>query len=514
MPASPPPSVLPSRPSPSRPADASTGFVLSDTSAADFEGPEGDVSVDRNEGHSPSPVGSGDLSGADAESQPEEEVGSSSGDLPASGHFSGAESPKKSEPHHSDSPSLPSATGRSTSNPLPELEWVGPGPSKQSQIPEGPAPKFTTPVEDSTLRTAPVVQRHGAIQGGVQQISSGRMLSASAVLSDAHAVAPHSGAAASSVSSGSLGSRPLAEVPLSQEQGASAERGGVVPSAASRAADAVASPTGKVSSAEVPQSSRNAGQVDVDLMALARPDRTQGDAVRHQVVPVEQNSREAADPKSTPVREAAGSTPPPVDPALPAREGVADPVRVVQQAGSSSWAKPTSPSQAADLMGSSAGGAEGAASEDVPVSVNLTRRALRSLGRGHGGATVVQLRPAQFGKVTVRVQLEEGRVQADLVARTPEAARVLGEHLRLLRDSLEHKGLVVDRLEVREESKAESSRATQDRQSDADSDQSGAERDHHDGDAPSDQRASASRVRSGGWSDEFDRLLMAAEEQA
>ena len=73
---------------------------------------------------------------------------------------------------------------------------------------------------------------------------------------------------------------------------------------------------------------------------------------------------------------------------------------------------------------------------------------------------------------------------------------------------------MVDRLEVREESKAESSRATQDRQSDADSDQSGAERDHHDGDAPSDQRASASRVRSGGWSDEFDRLLMAAEEQA
>ena len=66
----------------------------------------------------------------------------------------------------------------------------------------------------------------------------------------------------------------------------------------------------------------------------------------------------------------------------------------------------------------------------------------------------MQLRPAQFGKVTVRVQMEEGRVQADLVARTPEAARVLGEHLRLLRDSLEHKGLVVDRLEVREESKS------------------------------------------------------------
>ncbi|MEC7196323.1 MAG: flagellar hook-length control protein FliK, partial [Planctomycetota bacterium] len=126
----------------------------------------------------------------------------------------------------------------------------------------------------------------------------------------------------------------------------------------------------------------------------------------------------------------------------------------------------------------------------------------------------VQLRPAQFGKVTVRVQMDEGRVQADLIARTPEAARVLGEHLRLLRDSLEHKGLAVDRLEVREESKVESSRLDQHNEKDADEGRSGGERDRREGETSSRRSSPQILGQIDDRADEFGQVLMAAEEQA
>jgi flagellar hook-length control protein FliK len=196
------------------------------------------------------------------------------------------------------------------------------------------------------------------------------------------------------------------------------------------------------------------------------------------------------------------------------REVAGDPLRTAPQSNTPQPVKGNAPTQSVNFSGGLAEAVDADAAEEVPASVNLTRRALRSLGRGHGGATVVQLRPAQFGKVTVRVQMEEGRVQADLVARTPEAARVLGEHLRLLRDSLEHKGLVVDRLEVREESKVESSRLDQHNENDADEDRSGGKRDREEGETSSKRSSPQVLGQLDERADEFGQVLMAAEEQA
>ena len=131
-------------------------------------------------------------------------------------------------------------------------------------------------------------------------------------------------------------------------------------------------------------------------------------------------------------RPEGGSTAPSLIEPSHAREVAGDPVRTAPQSNTPQSVQGNASTQIVNFSGGLAEAVDAGAAEEVPASVNLTRRALRSLGRGHGGATVVQLRPAQFGKVTVRVQMEEGRVQADLVARTPEAARVLGEHLRLL----------------------------------------------------------------------------------
>ena len=202
-----------------------------------------------------------------------------------------------------------------------------------------------------------------------------------------------------------------------------------------------------------------------------------------------------------------------VESSLPAREAAVELGRAVPQGGVPSQSDAFSPTRGMNFGGGLAEAADIGTADEVPASVNLTRRALRSLGRGYGGATVVQLRPAQFGKVTVRVQLEDGRVQADLLARTPEAARVLGEHLRFLRDSLEQKGLIVDRLEVREESKVESSRDGQHAENDADDDRPGSKQDRHDGDASSEQPPFQMRGQTGDRADEFGQVLMAAEEQ-
>ena len=197
---------------------------------------------------------------------------------------------------------------------------------------------------------------------------------------------------------------------------------------------------------------------------------------------------------------------------LAGREGAAEVVRA-PSTGPNPGALSTSAQQVVSPQFAASDAAEGAMSDDVPASVALTRRALRSLGRGHGGATVVQLRPAQFGKVTVRVQVEEGRVHADLVARTPEAARVLGEHLRVLRDSLEQKGFVVDRLEVREEAKIEPSRNLRETDSETDRHQSDSQRGRRDGDQQQ-EHDQEQRSPSFAHASEFGRLMTAEEEQA
>ena len=71
----------------------------------------------------------------------------------------------------------------------------------------------------------------------------------------------------------------------------------------------------------------------------------------------------------------------------------------------------------------------------------------------------------------------------------------------------------MDRLEVREESKVESSRDGQHAENDADDDRPGSKQDRHDGDASSEQPPFQMRGQTGDRADEFGQVLMAAEEQ-
>ena len=84
----------------------------------------------------------------------------------------------------------------------------------------------------------------------------------------------------------------------------------------------------------------------------------------------------------------------------------------------------------------------------------------------------------------------------------------------MLRDSLEHKGLVVDRLEVREESKVDSSRLDPHNENDADEDRSRGERDRQEGETSSKRSSPPVLGQIDERADEFGQVLMAAEEQA
>ncbi|MEC7384887.1 MAG: flagellar hook-length control protein FliK, partial [Planctomycetota bacterium] len=262
-----------------------------------------------------------------------------------------------------------------------------------------------------------------------------------------------------------------------------------------------------------PTADQRVGQVDSDATRATHSERPE--VPRAQIpVSAEEGSQHGEAFQSSTRPEGGSTASSLVETSTTVREVAADPIRMPPQSNTPQPAKGNAPTQGVNFSGGLAEAVDAGAAEEVPASVSLTRRALRSLGRGHGGATVVQLRPAQFGKVTVRVQMEEGRVQADLVARTPEAARVLGEHLRLLRDSLEHKGLVVDRLEVREESKVESSRLDQHNEKDADEGRSGGERDRQEGETSSRRSSPQILGQLDDRADEFGQVLMAAEEQA
>ena len=511
MPASPPPSALPSRPSPSRPADASSKFVLSKTGNAEVEGSEASVPVGDSGSVAGKSVESADGSGAhdgiganapsagegDADATPS----SNAGDAEASSEF-GSQSVELPP-----APQMPPATVHSVSNPLPELELVSQVADKEGMAPTVSERKVGSQLFASMTRVDTAGQQQAELglnpaqQGAVVGSSSEGML-------DLDSAPPNeldSKTTKPSDLSASLervdGPRPqdVNITGLGQEHSAGGERQVSSRSAASRT---------KVLTGDLLEVGQSVAQIDSDS---TRPTRTERPEVHGARLSLAAEDGEAS--KSPTRNEWASAASASFESSLPAREVAAEPVRAVPQGAASQPAKVNSSAQTMNFSGGLAEAVDPGAAEEVPASVNLTRRALRSLGRGHGGATVVQLRPAQFGKVTVRVQLEEGRVQADLVARTPEAARVLGEHLRLLRDSLEQKGLVVDRLEVREESKVESSRLGQHNEKDADEDRSGGDRDRRDGDASSGQSSPQMRGQAGDRADEFGQVLMAAEEQ-
>ena len=516
MPASPPPSALPSRLSPSRPADASSEFVVPEVSAAEVEGSEPNAPALGSGAAGEESVQSGEtseVSGAHEEHAPDTPSVGKGGDEEISAPIAGgAEASPEPAPESLVGDSRPPATVHSVSNPLPELELVPQSDVQRKAVATASSGKVTPRVNIPVTRVDSAVLQQGEFGSNLAQTGTAAGSSAEVIRDP------------SSISSNELGSTtpPPSDVSGSLEPDVGPRvqdvntNGRTSKFSAGEVRQASNRPEGnqtKLLPGDLPAADQRVGQDGSDATRPAYSERPEVSRAQTPVSAGEGSQRGEALQSSAPPE--GGSTAPSwVEPSTSVREVAGDPARTAPQSNTPQPVKGNAPTQSVNFSGGLAEAVDAGAAEEVPASVNLTRRALRSLGRGHGGATVVQLRPAQFGKVTVRVQMEEGRVQADLVARTPEAARVLGEHLRLLRDSLEHKGLVVDRLEVREESKVESSRLDQHNEKDTDEGRSGGERDRQDGDASS--KRSSPRVAGGldDRADEFGQVLMAAEEQA
>lgn len=510
MPANLPPSALPNRPSPSRPADASTEFVLAKAEGVGAEGPEANGPVAASGSNPGGSIESGESAGSHDEDGPGVRA---VGEFDAEGGPSMG--PDESEASESESrfvevPPAPSETVHSVSNPLPELELVSQAADNEQTQTSASSRKVALLQRNSTALLDAAVGNRGGFGGTSTQPGSGNGSLFEGVR-DLNSSTPMELDSKATTSSGLHGSRERVDGARPQimnitDRGQEPSASDVRPIASGSAGS-----TAGASAELLADDGRGLGLTS-DAARSTRFELPDGFVPRILVSSEDGSSvGEASNPQVR--QELTGTPSSSVESPLPAREAAVEPGRAVPQGGVPSQSDAFSPTRGMNFGGGLAEAADRGTADEVPASVNLTRRALRSLGRGYGGATVVQLRPAQFGKVTVRVQLEDGRVQADLLARTPDAARVLGEHLRFLRDSLEQKGLIVDRLEVREESKVESSRDGQHAENDADDDRPGSKHDRRDGDASSEQPPFQMRGQTGDRADEFGQVLMAAEEQ-
>ena len=513
MPVSPPPSALPSRQSPSRLADASSEFVVPEASTAEVEGAEPNAPA----------VGSGAAveesveSGGDSGTQEEHGTDTSSvekgGDEEsAASGAGGAEASPEPASESLVGASWPPATVHSVSNPLPELELVPQSDVRRKAVATASDGKVAPLVNTPVTRVDSAVLQQGQFSPNLVQ--TGTAVGSSAeVIRDLSSTSPNELGARTPPPSDVSGSLEPDVGPRAQDVNTTGRPAEFSAGEVRPAANHPAGNQYKLRPGDLPAADQGVDQVG---SAATRPTHSElSEVPRAQTtVSAEEGSQRGEAFRSSTEPKGGSTAPSLVETSTSVREVVGDPVRTAPQSNTPQPVNGNAPTQSVNFSGGLAETVDAGTAEEVPASVNLTRRALRSLGRGHGGATVVQLRPAQFGKVTVRVQMEEGRVQADLVARTPEAARVLGEHLRLLRDSLEHKGLVVDRLEVREESKIESSRLDQHHENDADEDRSGGERDRQEGETSSKRSSSQILGQLDDRADEFGQVLMAAEEQA
>ena len=513
MPASLPPSALPSRQSPSRPADASSEFVVPEASPAEVKGSEPSAPAVGSGATMEESVESGEDFGTQEEHAPDtSSVGQAGDEKTAAPDAGGAKASPEPAPESLVGDSRPPATVHLVSNPLPELELVPQSDIERKAVATASNGKVTPRVNIAVARVDSAVLQQGEFGSNLAPTGTAAGSSAEAIRNP------------SSTSPNELGPRtpPPSDVSGSFEpdvgpRGPEVNTTGRAPEFPAGevrpASNRPKASQAKLLPGDLPVADQGVVQVGSDATQPAHSERPEVSRAQTPVSAEEGSQRGEALQSSA--RPEGGSTAPSlIEPSTPVREVAGDPLRTAPQSSTPQPVQGNAPTQSVNFSGGLAEAVDAGAAEEVPVSVNLTRRALRSLGRGHGGATVVQLRPAQFGKVTVRVQMEEGRVQADLVARTPEAARVLGEHLRLLRDSLEHKGLVVDRLEVREESKVESSRLDQHNENDADEDRSGGKRDRQEGETSSKRSSPQVLGQLDERADEFGQVLMAAEEQA
>ncbi len=513
VPASPPPSALPSRQSPSRLADASSKFVVPEASTAEVEGSEPNAPAVGSGAAVGEGVESGEHSGTQEEHATgifsEGEVGDQESPAPGVG---GSEASPEPAPGALVGDSRHPATVHSVSNPLPELELVPQSDVQRKAVPTASNGKVASLVNTPVTRVDAAVLQQGEL--GSNLVQTGAAVDSSGeVVRDPSLTSRNEMGPGAKLPSDASGSREPDVGPRAQDVNTTGRApefsAGEVRQASSRSAGNQT----KLLPGDLPAADQGVVQVGSNATWPTHSERPE--VLRAQIpVSAEEGSQRGEAFQSSTRPEGGSTASSLVETSTTVREVAGDPIRTPPQSNTPQPVKGNVPTQGVNFSGGLAEAVDAGAAEEVPASVSLTRRALRSLGRGHSGATVVQLRPAQFGKVTVRVQMEEGRVQADLVARTPEAARVLGEHLRLLRDSLEHKGLVVDRLEVREESKVESSRLDQHNEKDADEGRSGGERDRREGETSSRRSSPQILGQLDDRADEFGQVLMAAEEQA
>jgi len=85
---------------------------------------------------------------------------------------------------------------------------------------------------------------------------------------------------------------------------------------------------------------------------------------------------------------------------------------------------------------------------DANLNAARVGRALQSAINQNGGTVMLRLQPAELGMVRVQMSIQNGVVQAQLQAETPEARNMLTQQLSQLRDALQSQGLTVERLQV------------------------------------------------------------------
>ena len=76
-------------------------------------------------------------------------------------------------------------------------------------------------------------------------------------------------------------------------------------------------------------------------------------------------------------------------------------------------------------------------------------RALAAALRQNGGTVTLRLKPEELGDLKVRLQLQDGRVDARFEVRTDRARELLDKSIGALRSALEAHGLTIDRLSIR-----------------------------------------------------------------
>jgi len=158
--------------------------------------------------------------------------------------------------------------------------------------------------------------------------------------------------------------------------------------------------------------------------------------------------RPGSDP-SAPLPESAAT-------ASAAERSAAQPLRPMSAEPALTQTDPASVETAAVKPGASVQGARpsgaaapslGTVEPDAAFQVAV-QRGMAAAVRQKGGTLTIKLDPPSLGKMTIRMTIDQGRVQASFDAQTAAARDLLIEHMPTLRAQLRDRGLTVERLDV------------------------------------------------------------------